>query len=149
MERNDNEKALRLLVDAIVFDPQLNEAWIMLNDALEAIGIYKGRYASNDQYLTEGGDVDYKYYTAYYCNDFNTMGLATEFIGQPEEAFKWYKKSLAINPNFDLALFNIGLLSARLGIAGNAELAITKLTGINPQLAAELEKNLRADTRRK
>jgi tetratricopeptide (TPR) repeat protein len=70
------------------------------------------------------------------------MGLATEFIGRPQEAFKWYKKSLAVNPEFDLALFNIGLLSARLGIAENAELAIAKLMDINPQFAATLKKTI-------
>lgn len=149
LDRGNNEKALRLFVDAINLEPNVSGAWIMLNDAVERLGLYQGRYAVHDQYLTEGDDIDYRYYTAFYCNEFNTMGLATEFIGKPEEAIKWYKKSLALNPKFDLALFNIGLLSARLGIAGNAELAIAKLMAVNPQLAAKLKQAIPADNQSK
>jgi tetratricopeptide (TPR) repeat protein len=139
-ERNNYEQAVRCLVEALNQEPNLSEAWIVLNDVIEEMGLYQGRFASNDQFLTEGNDIDYKHYTKFYTNEFNTMGLATEYLGKPEEAFKWYKKSLTLNPNFDLALFNIGLLSTRLGIAGNAELAIGKLKGLNPSLADKLER---------
>lgn len=149
LDRDNYDKALRLFVEAINLEPNISEAWIMLNDALQGLGLYQGRYVVHDQYLTEGDDIDYRDYTQFYCNEFNTMGLATEFIGKPEEAFKWYKKSLALNPKFDLALFNIGLLSARLGIAGNAELAIAKLMAINPQLASELKNSITSNVRTK
>jgi tetratricopeptide (TPR) repeat protein len=139
LERDNYEQALRLLVDAVRLEPNLDGAWTMIDNALHGLGRYQGRFKLNDEYLTPEGDIDYRYYNQFYSNEFNNVGLANEFIGQPQEAFKWYKKSLALNPDFDLALFNIGLLSTRLGIAGNTELAITRLKSINQGLAAKLE----------
>lgn len=145
LERDNHEQALRNFVDALKLEPNLSTVWTMLDNALDGLGCYQGRFKLNDEYLTPEGEINYRDYTQFYSNEFNNMGLANEYIGQSEEAFKWYKKSLAINPRFDLALFNLGLLSARLGIAENVKVAISKLTDINPQLASVLENNLRSD----
>jgi tetratricopeptide (TPR) repeat protein len=143
LDRGNHEQAVRIFVDAVKREPNLVDVWIMLGHALEGLDQFQGRFLLNDAYLTPDGDVDYQWYNQFYSNEFNNMGLANEFIGRPEEALTWYKKSLAVNPKSDLAWYNLGLLAAHLGMFGQADLALAKLSEINPQLAGALKKNRR------
>jgi hypothetical protein len=142
LDRENYEQALRLFVDAVKLEPNLDEAWIMVGYALQGLENHQGRFTTGDDYLTPELDIDYRGYSKFYSIAFNNMGLANEFIGQTEDALKLYKKSLAINPQQYFAWFNLGLLSARLGNIGQADMAVLKLRDLNPQRAAELEKQI-------
>ena len=138
------EIALRLFVNAIKLDLRAdNHTWIMLNSSLKGLNYYQGRFTSGEEYLTPGGSVDLRWYSRFNSAKFNNMGLASEFVGQPEEAFRWYIQSLDINPDFDLAWFNLGLLSARMGHKKEGESALSKLTALNPALANKLTDYMR------
>lgn len=139
LNRNRYEIALRLFVNAVKLDlRQGNNMWIMLNSALKGVNRYQGRFTDVEKYLTPEGKVDYRWFSQFNSVNCNNMGLATEFIGQPEEALTWYIMSVNINPDFDLAWFNLGLLSARLGHKIQGEAALLKLETLNPDLANTL-----------
>ena len=58
-------------------------------------------------------------YTAYY-----NLGNAAKYEGKPEQAREYFKKAVAVNPVFGLAMFNLASLAAQ---AGNHEEAYTWL----------------------
>lgn len=127
------------MIDGLKLDPDMEDAWEMLGPVLQSLNRYEGRFTDTDKYLTTEGTLDYRYYIPFYSNVFNNMGLANEFIGQPTDALSWYRKSLSINPKLDLAWFNMGLLSLRMGNTQNATLAVAKLSELNSPLAAKLQ----------
>lgn len=138
------EIALRLFVDAIRHDLRTDDnTWIMLNSALKGIKRYPGRFLTGEEYLTPAGKVDLRWYSRFNSIKFNNMGLALEYLGCPEEALKWYVESLNASPDFDLAWFNLGLLSARLGNTKQGNEAILKLETLNPGLANNLASYIR------
>jgi hypothetical protein len=133
------ESALRLFVKAINLDLRESDyTWIMLNASLKGLKQYQGRFTTGEQYLTPAGSVDLRWYSQFNSVKFNNMGLASEFTGQPRQALDWYIESLNIKPDYDLALFNLGLLSARLGHNPQAQMALVNLKAVNPALAAKL-----------
>ncbi|MGB9081331.1 MAG: tetratricopeptide repeat protein [Desulfuromonadaceae bacterium] len=145
LRQNRFEMALRLFVDAIKLDPTLNSAWMSLGSSLQGMNLYQGRFTSGMEYLTPGGEIDFRWYRQFNSSEFNNMGLACEFVGQPEEALNWYIQSVNMNPDFDLAWFNLGLLSARLGNYPQRDKALSKLHALNPALANKLTGDIRPD----
>lgn len=141
-QRQDKyESALLMFVNALKLDPTLRTVWIGLGSTLQELGRYQGRFSTGEEYLTPERDIDYRFYNLFYSNAFNVMGLTHELIGSPEEALKWYTKSLALNPASDSAWYNFALLSLRLGSAGQVNIAAKKLKELNSQFLAELERN--------
>jgi tetratricopeptide (TPR) repeat protein len=116
-----------------------------LGRSLQGMNLYQGRFTSGMEYLTPGGEIDFRWYRQFNSSEFNNMGLACEFVGQPEEALNWYIQSVNMNPDFDLAWFNLGLLSARLGNYPQRDKALLKLHTLNPALANKLTGDIRPD----
>lgn len=143
LRQGNDELALRNFVYALKLDPTLQEVWISLGSVLRGLGRYQSRFTTGEEYLTPERGIDYRYYKLFYSNTFNTMGLANEFIGQPEEALTWYNKSLALNPKSDIAWYNLGLLSFRLGITGQMNIALKKLKELDSDLSAALESRIK------
>lgn len=132
------DTALRLFVAAIKLDPTLNTARISLGSSLKGMTLYQGRFTTGMEFMTPAGDIDWRWYRRFNSTGFNNMGLASEYLGQPEEALKWYVQSVSMTPDFDLGWFNLGLLSVRLGHNAQADAALLKLQGINPDLGQKL-----------
>ena len=61
-------------------------------------------------------------------------------------AFKMYEASLELNPSYDKAWYNLGLLSLKSGNRKNAEYALARLKGLNQALADSLTTTLKKQT---
>ncbi len=71
---------------------------------------------------------------------YNNMGLAYEYLGEPLNAREPYRAALLINPAYDLAWYNLGLLSIQLGDKAQVDNALIRLKELNPSLAESLGK---------
>ncbi len=145
MNHNRSKEALPLFVDAIRLDIRAEVAWKMLGFSLQGLNCYQGRFTTGREYLTPEGEVDFRWYRQSTSTQFNNMGLATEFIGQPQEALKWYVQSVSMAPGYTLAWYNLGLLSARLGNYAQRDRALLKLKALDPDLANKLAGDIRPD----
>jgi tetratricopeptide (TPR) repeat protein len=76
------------------------------------------------------------------CVMYNNLGLAHEYLGEPDKARERYRAALMINPVYDLAWYNLGLLSLQLGDMGQADNAQIQLRSINSALAEALTKTM-------
>jgi tetratricopeptide (TPR) repeat protein len=142
------ELAIPLFVNALKLDPKLSNTWMLLGSSLNGVNIYQGRFTSGKECLTPTGGVDYRWYSRLDSIELNNMGLANEFIGQPEEALTWYIQSVNMYPDFDLAWFNLGLLSVRFGHKGQSDDALLKLKSLNHGLADKLADHMRTGASR-
>jgi len=137
LDRGKPDKAIRLFVRAIELRPDLDfKIKIYLGEALQETHLIdESRFTTGKEYLRiNGGSTSYKSTSVM----FNNLGLAYEYLGQPENAITSYTKSLRINPAYDLAWYNLGLLSAVHGSRDKASSALSRLNQLNPSLAAKL-----------
>ncbi len=131
------ESSIPLFVKAIEIKPQLDyNIKVILGEALQKSGKFDEiRFTTGIEYLLPGGSAS-SYKSASVV--FNNMGLAYEYLGLTQKAITSYIKALRINPAYDLAWYNLGLLSSRNGDHGQATSALVKLQEHNPGLATKL-----------
>jgi len=137
LERSKPEIAIPLFVRAIELRPQLDfNLKIYLGEALQETHLIDySRFTTGKEYLrADGGSSSYKSASVM----FNNLGLAYEYLRLPEEAMTSYTKSLRIDPSYDLAWYNLGLLSAKSGDREQTIIAMKRLKMLHSQLAESL-----------
>lgn len=131
------DQAIRALVRAIELKPNLDAfSKVYLGEALQKLQVSSSRFTTGKEYVLPNGEVhDYRFAGV----AFNNLGLAYEFLGEPEKALRSYRKALLVMPDYDLAWYNLGLLSASMRDVVQARAALVRLKQFNPSLANELE----------
>lgn len=134
--RNMPEKAIPCFVKAFELKPNLDAyTAVYLGEALQRLDVFSARFTTGKEYVLPGGGVsDYRFAGVV----FNNLGLAYEYLGDREKAEKSYSKSLRIHPVYDLAWYNLGLLSISLGNKQQTARALVELQHINPSLEKAL-----------
>lgn len=134
--RNMPGKALPYLLQAIELEPNLDgPSVVYLGEALRGLNLDDSRFTTGKEYvLPDGAVYDYRFTGV----AFNNMGLAYELLGYPEKALQSYRKAIRVLPGYDLAWYNLGLLSTRLGDKEQVAAALDKLKTLNPSLAGSL-----------
>jgi protein O-mannosyl-transferase len=141
LDRHNPDAAIRLFVRALELRPELDfKIKVYLGEALQETHLIdESRFTTGKEYLRpNGGSSSYKSTSVM----FNNLGLAYEYLGSPESAIISYTKSLRVNPAYDLACYNLGLLSAMRGNRDQAASALSRLKSLNPSLAAKLSASM-------
>ncbi len=143
------DKALPLYMRAIELSPNLDfRVKAGLGVSMQALRIYEGRFTTGHEYILAGGTfnsgvLNYGRFNEWEAVLFNNRALAYEYFGQKTKAWDAYQNAIWINPDYDLAWYNLGLFAAGEDAWDRVNLSITKLKAINPSLAKRLEENLR------
>ena len=144
LSRNMPLKALPLFIRAIELNPGLfHLTKVNIGETLKALNIFESRFTTGMEYISPGGPfgsgtLDYRNIAKWEGVISNNLGLSYEFLQQPEKAMNSYKLAVTINPEYDLAWYNMALLASRLGDTSLADEATGKLRVINPALAGHL-----------
>jgi tetratricopeptide (TPR) repeat protein len=140
------EKALPLYVRALVSNQVfLTKAKVYLGLTLQRLNIDASRFTTGEEIFTtseQGGKavLSRQDQNRLQCIMYNNMGLAYEYLGEPLNAREPYRAALLINPAYDLAWYNLGLLSIQLGDKAQVDNALIRLKELNPSLAESLGK---------
>jgi protein O-mannosyl-transferase len=148
MKRYKPDKALPLFVRALELNPYyLISTKVHLGMALKWFTIDRALFTTGEEVVDirtlrgkaelGAGDETRLQYIMY-----NNLGLANECLGEPVKAKEHYFSALKINPDYDLAWYNLGLLSTKMGDQGLAVSAMLQLKKLNPALAESLAKAL-------
>ncbi|MGB9081771.1 MAG: tetratricopeptide repeat protein [Desulfuromonadaceae bacterium] len=144
MSRNMPEKALPLFVHALELHPNmLPNTKVCIGRTLKALNINGSRFTTGEEFILSGGvfdsgSLDYRNLSKWESVINNNMGLAYEYLKEPDKAIKAYRLAVTLNPGYDLAWYNLALLAARLGENGLADEAQGRLQSIDPALAKAL-----------
>lgn len=145
LDRNRPDKSLPLFVRAIEANPNLDfRAKTGVGASMKALKMNESRFTTGDEYILPGGTLnggylDYGSYSKWESVISNNMGLAFEYLNAPEKALHAYKTSVTMNPAYDLAWYNMALLTARWGFKAQTAEAINRLKILNPAMAKVLE----------
>lgn len=148
MKRYKPDKAIPLFVKALEINPYyLTSTKVHLGMALNWLTIDRARYTTGEEVVdirNQRGRVELgeKDETRLQYIMHNNMGLAYEYLDNPEKAKEHYFSALKINATYDLAWYNLGLLSAQTGDKGLAISSLGQLKRLNPSLAESLSSNL-------
>jgi tetratricopeptide (TPR) repeat protein len=144
MQLNQPDKALPLFVRAL----ELNQVYLTMTKVhlgmtLQRLNVDGARFTTGEEILSSGEQVgkaslSRKDQNRLQCIMYNNLGLAYEYLGELRKAGEPYRAALLINPDYDLAWYNLGLLSIRLGEQGQAAKALQQLQRLNPALAEAL-----------
>ena len=141
------EQALPHLVRALELDTGMVEYWNTLNNTVSLIVAYEGRTSSGHQYGVTDDNV-YRLHPElrkpWLANNYNSLGLVYEHLGNLRLAQENYLKAATVNPFLDLAWFNMALVSARQNNTSKVALSLERLRAISPPMelyAVELFKN--------
>jgi tetratricopeptide (TPR) repeat protein len=138
------DKALPLFVRAL----ELNQVFmtatkVHLGLTLQRLKIDGSRFTTGEEILSirehTGKVLDRNEQNRLQTIMYNNLGLAYEYMGKPVDAIEPYNAALRINPAYDLAWYNLGLLSIRLGDRKQFNKALDQLKKLNPSLAGSLE----------
>jgi tetratricopeptide (TPR) repeat protein len=145
MKRDLPDKALPLYVRAL----ELNQIFmtttkVRLGMTLQRLNIDRSRFTTGEEIidlreLKGRVELERKDEDRLQCNMYNNLGLAQEYLGNPTKAKEHYRAALMINPAYDLAWYNLGLLSLQLGDTEQVDNALLRLKKFNPSLASLLE----------
>lgn len=144
MSRRMPEKALPLFVRALEIHPNLyHYTKVCLGNTLKALNVNGSRFTTGQEFILSGGvfgsgRIDYRNMSKWDSVINNNMGLAYEYLKDPDKAIKAYRLAVTLNPEYDLAWFNLALLAASLGEKTLANEAQGRLQNINPALARAL-----------
>jgi tetratricopeptide (TPR) repeat protein len=148
LARNRPDLAVPAYVRAIELNPGLHVSiQSRLGEALQRLQIYDGRFTTGQEYLRPGpsegvGGQDYRNMGKLGSVLFNNLGLAHEYLREPEKARKSYREALWATPDYDLAWYNLGLLALSVGDGGQAATVLRELQRLNPELAKNLEDSM-------
>ena len=152
LQRNMPEKALPLIVKVTVYFPRLVPyAKVYVGMTLRGLHIDESRFSTGEEFIRPGGvkeiiDMDDATWMTWESIICNNLALAYEYMGEQANAFKMYEASLELNPSYDKAWYNLGLLNLTTGNRKDAEHALTRLRAINPGLAEILATKLQKQT---
>lgn len=144
MKLNKPDTALPLFVRALELNPDfMTRTKVYLGMTLQRLNMDGSRFTTGEEILSPGGypgngEQDRRLKSI--LN--NNLGLAYEYLGEPVKARESYRAALRFNPAYDLAWYNLGLLSYRLGDTGQRDNALLQLKKHNPALAESLAKPL-------
>ena len=115
--REDNEKAIAFFTQATSHDPSYGLAYAGLSDAFSQ-RVQRYGYAVNwlDSAVSAARRaIDLSPQSA---EGYKALGLAYDNLGMSADALEQYERAVVLNPNYALAIRNIGLLSYRTGKLG-------------------------------
>lgn len=144
MKLNKPDTALPLFVRALELNPDfMTRTKIYLGMTLQRLNMDGSRFTTGEEILSPGGqpgngEQDRRLKSI--LN--NNLGLAYEYLGEPVKARESYRAALRVNPAYDLAWYNLGLLSLQQGDTGQRDNALLQLKKHNPALAESLAKAL-------
>jgi len=145
MKLNMPEKALPLFVLALELNPDLPaRSMAYLGKTLQYLNVDVARFTTGEELASFGNDeLSREDRARLACIMYNNKGLAYELLGEPLKARESYRTALRINPAYDLAWYNLGLLSVRQGDREQTAVALRELKKIKPYLAGQLEAAMR------
>jgi len=149
LKRNMPEKALPLFVRGLELDMNMSfRSKTGIGASLKALDVYGSRFTTGEEYILAGGTFNsgaFDYANSAQWNGVihNNLGLAYEYLREPEKAMHAYKTALTLHPAYDLAWYNLALLAARRNDAALASQAIGRLKRLNSNLANALESTMR------
>lgn len=144
MARKMPEKAIPIYIRTMELNPALFfMTKVNLGEALRDINVFGSRFTTGREYILPGGilgsgQLDYKNLSKWESVIGNNMGLAYEYLKEPEKALRAYRLSVTLNPEYDLGWYNLALISAQLGNKGQVDEAVRKLNILNPALAKDV-----------
>lgn len=109
--------------------------WIALNIAISRLNAFEGRYYTGIGYQLMDNSVDPRFRKSWMAVSYNNLGLAYEYSGNLHLARKNYELAASVNPDLDLAWFNLTVVAARQSNRSAFNVAQERLCGINPALA--------------
>jgi tetratricopeptide (TPR) repeat protein len=148
LSRNMPDKSLPLFVRAIELNPNLDfRAKTGVGASLQALRLYGSRFTTGEEYVLPGGTLnggvlDYGNISKWESVINNAIGLSYEYLKEPDKARRSYEASLTMNPKYDLAWYNLAILSSRQGNKQHAAEAVERLKTINPPMARILESTI-------
>jgi tetratricopeptide (TPR) repeat protein len=138
------DKALPLFVRALELNPDFQvRTKVFLGMTLQRLNVEGSRFTSGEELIRPGGPlgkgaVDSKDLVRLERVLRNNLGLAYELLGEAGKAGGAYRAALRADPAYDLAWYNLGMLSIRTGDKGQALTALQQLRRLNPSLAESL-----------
>jgi tetratricopeptide (TPR) repeat protein len=143
MKLDQPDKALPLFVRALLLNQAfLTRTKVHLGMTMQRLNIDRSRFTTGEEILPpdERKELSRNDKNRLQSIMYNNLGLAFEYMGEPTKARDPYLAALMINPAYDLAWYNLGLLSIRLGDKEQVSNALIQLKKINPSLAELLTK---------
>jgi tetratricopeptide (TPR) repeat protein len=140
MKREMPEKALPLFVRALELKPDFQaRTKVYLGKTLQYLNVDVARFTTGEELASYGkGELSSEDRIRLDGITYNNLGLAHEYLGEPAKAREAYRAALRVSPDYDLAWYNLGLLSVRTGDRQQAATAIVQLKKIKPYLAEKL-----------
>ena len=144
MVRKMPEKAIPIYIRTMELNPALFfMTKVNFGEALRDLNVFGSRFTTGREYILPGGilgsgQLDYKNLSKWESVIGNNMGLAYEYLKEPEKAVRAYRLSVTLNPKYDLGWYNLALISAQLGNKGQVDEAVRKLYILNPALAKDV-----------
>jgi tetratricopeptide (TPR) repeat protein len=148
MKLNMPDKALPHFVRALELNPDFHpQTKVYLGMTLQRLNVDTTRFTTGEELLhlerSGKGEVKQEDRGRLEAVLRNNLGLAYEIMGQPGKVGESYQAALRANPEYDLAWYNLGLMSIRSGDKAQAERALSKLKVLNAGLAASLAVGMR------
>lgn len=143
------DKALPLFVRALEMNQIfMTSTKVRLGLTLQRLNIDSSRFTTGEEILavreqTGRAELERKDENRLQCIMYNNLGLANEYLGKPLKAREHYRAALMVNPAYDLAWYNLGLLSLQLSDRGQFNNALLQLKKFNPPLADALANAMR------
>jgi protein O-mannosyl-transferase len=135
------EKALPLFVRALELNPDLPaRSMAYLGKTLQYLHVDVARFTTGEELASFGNaELSREDKIRQASILYNNLALAYEYLGEPGKAWISYHTALRVNPSYDLAWYNLGLLSIKQGDRDQAAKALLELKRIKPYLADLLE----------
>lgn len=140
MKLNMPEKALPLFVRSLELNPDFHaRTKVSLGKALQYLNTDVLRYSTGEELASYGtGEITRDDRNRLESILYNNLGLAYEYLGEPLKARESYRAALRIDPAYDRAWYNLGLLSIQTRDQQQAANALIQLKKLKPYLADQL-----------
>ena len=137
MQLNMPEKALPHFVRAMELNPDIPAATkIYLGKTLQYLKVDISRFSTGEELASYGkGEISREDRARLKIIMYNNLGLAHEYLGDPLKARESYQAALRLDPAYELAWYNLGLLSIGLGDREQTAAAVRELKRTKPYLA--------------
>jgi hypothetical protein len=130
------EQAIPYLLRSVELDPNNLKYRVTLNLSVGILDRFAGRVDDGHQYQSKFDEVDKRYLVPWLAVSFNNLGLVYEaFTGNLYLARQNYEKSIDYDPHFELAWYNLALVTAWQGDRAGSAHALERLRVLNRDLA--------------